>query len=644
MITCSNCGEQSRSTAKFCQYCGADLSPTNVLPSAAPDRGEPSRPKTGAISGLVQTVKHWVMGEKPLSPPQAASSSTATRPLPAKTLVTGTPETEAPATDRPAGPPKPTSPAVPQTISRLKPLQRGSILSHPQRPQQRYGVVEARELPRSIYYCAVILTCTACGAGQSGVPSNGLCPQCRTPLQPVLIHERRPHLNGRLADADIERLIRLSAGNPNILSHQAIIQYQESIYTVVAYPGRWDVLVRGQRKRSPDEALAGAVQIGRALAYLHDNGFAHTEGGGASIESLIVASGDGSLKLADLSACACLRSDDAQAVRARVNGDIAFLAWSLFYLVTGEELSRTSIESAPPTLRPFIERAMQGQYPSVQDMLTDFSLLPSIPTPPRSLKPSHGQATHPGRQHVHNEDAVVTFTFDKEQKGHSVPIGFYLVADGMGGHDAGDLASRTVNQIVTNWIIKTKVLPDLQKATRKLTTQDVPSELLIQAIRQANEALLHHGQAKGSDLGSTVTAALIIGDVVAIANVGDSRTYLLREGRLEQITQDHSLVARLVIAGVIEPGEVRIHPQRNQIYRCLGHKPIVEVDTFTRQMQAGDVLVLCSDGLWEMVLDARIQRIIAGTLSPQKACDALVEAANCAGGEDNIAVIVVEME
>ena len=644
MITCSNCGKQNRPGAKFCQHCGADLSPTRAVPSAAPDRGKPPQPTPGTIAGLVQTVKHWVTGAEPPSPPQTAPSPASTRPLPVETPETETPATEESAATRPVVPLQPTSPAAPQTISRLKPLQRGSMLSHPQDPRRRYGIVTARELPRSIYYCAVNLTCTACGALQPDISSNGLCQQCQTPLQPVLIHERRPRPNGHLADADIEQLIRLSTGHPNILSHRAIIQYQESVYTVVEYPGLWDVLVHDQWQRSPDEALAGAVQVGQVLAYLHDHGFAHAEVGGASIESLVVVGGERSLKLADLSTCARLQLDDAQALRARVNSDVASLAWLLFYLVTGKELSRTSIELAPPAMRPFVERAMQRQYASVQDMLTDFSLLPSAPTPARSLKPSHGQATHPGRQHTRNEDAVVTFTFDKEQKGHSVPIGFYLVADGMGGHDAGDLASRTVNQIVTNWIIKIKVLPDLQKATRKLTTEDVPGELLAQAIQQTNEALLQHGQARGSDLGSTVTAALIIGDVATIANVGDSRTYLLREGRLEQITQDHSLVAQLVSAGIIGPEEVRTHPQRNQIYRCLGHKPIVEVDTFARQMQAGDVLMLCSDGLWEMVPDTQIQRIITGALSPQKACDALVEAANRAGGEDNIAVIVVEIE
>jgi serine/threonine protein phosphatase PrpC len=641
MITCSNCGTQNRSEAKFCQHCGADLSPTHARPSVTPDKGDSPPPTTGAVSDLVKAVKHWVTGTEPPSP--SASATASTHPLPTGSRITEPSAARTTTQPLPDDPSQPTPPAGPQPHNRLKPLQRGGMLTHPQDSRRRYGIVTARELPRSIYYCAVDLTCTACGTSQSTVPSDGLCQQCQSPLQPVLIHERRPRSNGHLADAEIKDLIHLSAGHPNTLPHQAIMQYQESTYAVVEYPGRWDVLVDG-RRRSPEEALAGVIQVGQALAYLHDHGFAHAEASSASIENLIVTGGEGSLKLADLSACTRLQPDDAQAMQTRVNGDIAFLAWSLFYLVTGKELSRTSLKSAPPVLRPFIERAMQREYTSVQDMLTDLSLLPSIPTSARSLKPSHGQATHPGQQHTRNEDAVVTFTFDKEQKGRSVPIGFYLVADGMGGHDAGDLASRTVNQIVTNWIIKTKVLPDLQKATRRLTAEDMPSELLTQAIQQANEALLRHGQAKSSDMGSTVTTALIIGDVATIANVGDSRTYLLRERRLEQITQDHSLVARLVSAGIIEPEEVRTHPQRNQIYRSLGHKPTVEADTFTLQMQAGDVLVLCSDGLWEMVLDTQIQRIVAGASSPQKACDALVEAANRAGGEDNIAVIVVEME
>jgi len=643
-VTCPQCGEENRRAARFCKRCQADLSPTRDIAPAVPDQAAPPPPEAGLLSGLVRAVQRRVMGTESASPPRRASSLPTTRRLREAEEPTVSQPVASPQPAQPGASPQPASPTASQTVQRLTALQRGSILTHPQDLRRRYGIVVARELERSIYYDALDLTCPACRSPQPDVPADGLCRQCHVPLRPVLIHERRPRPNGRLSDADGQQLISVSAGHPNILPHLAILQYQDNVYTVVEHPGRWGVLVRRRQQRSPDEALAGAVQIGQALVYLYEQGFVHSEVGGVSIESLVLVGGEGSVKLADLSTCVRRQPDDAQALRAQINRDVAFLAQLLFYLSTGKELSRTGLDVAPPVLRPFVERAMQGQYAAVQDMLTDFSSLPCAPMPGRSLKPAHGQATHPGRKYTRNEDAVVTFTFDKEQDGRSVPIGFYLVADGMGGHDAGDVASRTVNRIVTDWVIKTTVLPDLRKTTRKLTTENVPGELLAQAIQQANEVLLHHGQAKGSDLGSTVTAALVIGDVATVANVGDSRTYLLRDGRLAQITQDHSLVARLVDAGVIKPAEVRTHPQRNQIYRCLGHKPTIAVDTFTVQLQRGDRLVLCSDGLWEMVLDPEMQRIVESARSSQQACDALVEAANRAGGEDNIAVIVVGME
>ncbi len=531
---------------------------------------------------------------------------------------------------------------------RLRPLPPGSILTDPLNAQQRYAITAARQLPRSIYYDALGLTCPACRKLHAALPPRGVCEQCQNALQPVLIHERRVRSNSPISPDDATALIRISHGHPNILPHQALIQFTESRYTVVEHPRRWGVLVRGRQRRSTDEAIAGAIQVGQALAYLQAHRFIYSEVGGASIESLIVVSGPDDIKLADLSACI---RDDLDPLSPHIKKEIAFLGWLLFYLAVGKEPSRTDLTEAPPSLRPFVERALRQEYATISDMLTDLSTLPSPPpAASRSLKPSHGQATHRGQRRPRNEDAVVTFTFDKEQDGHSVPIGFYLVADGMGGYEAGDVASRTVNQVVTDWIIKTRVLPDLRKATRKLTTGDMPADLLTQAIEQANEALINRRQATGKKLGSTVTAALIIGDVATIANVGDSRAYLLRAGRLEQITQDHSLVARLVDAGVINPEDVRQHPRRNEIYRSLGHKQRLEVDTFTRQLQAGDRLILCSDGLWEMVTDTEIQAIVeaertdSGAYSPQQVCDTLVKAANRAGGEDNISVIVVAME
>jgi len=157
---------------------------------------------------------------------------------------------------------------------------------------------------------------------------------------------------------------------------------------------------------------------------------------------------------------------------------------------------------------------------------------------------------------------------------------------------------------------------------------------------------LSYGEKKSSarGLGCTVTTVLVQNDHAYIANIGDSRTYLLRNGDLKALTKDHSLVARLVEAKQIEPEDVYSHPQRNLIYRSLGagHKS-VDPDVFHAVLQDGDTLLLCSDGLWEMVRHDDLLKILSEKSNPQKICDTLIDMANANGGEDNITAVVVQV-
>ena len=167
---------------------------------------------------------------------------------------------------------------------------------------------------------------------------------------------------------------------------------------------------------------------------------------------------------------------------------------------------------------------------------------------------------------------------------------------------------------------------------------------LNDAIKLANTAIVDYGDAhrEARGLGATVTAALIVEGQAFIANVGDSRTYLIREGAIERVTRDHSLVERLVEMEQITPDEVYDHPSRNLIYRSLGagHAD-VDVDIFIERLQPGDALLLCCDGLWEMVRDPQLQSIITESAGVEQACERLIATANENGGEDNITAVLV---
>jgi len=255
--------------------------------------------------------------------------------------------------------------------------------------------------------------------------------------------------------------------------------------------------------------------------------------------------------------------------------------------------------------------------------------------------------------------------------------GLFIVADGMGGYQAGEVASKLAVQKISE-ALKSFLVPVSEQPTVKLAplseqetiklnpaqieeqtakhrktlklpetplTKNVADQLKA-AIRQANKAILNYGEEQTSarGLGCTVTTALVQDDEAFIANIGDSRTYLYRDGALEPLTKDHSLVYRLVEAKQIEPDDIYSHPQRNLIYRSLGagHKS-VDPDVFHTSLRAGDSLLLCSDGLWEMVRNEDMLKVLKANSEAQKICDILIDLANANGGEDNITAVLVQI-
>ena len=224
--------------------------------------------------------------------------------------------------------------------------------------------------------------------------------------------------------------------------------------------------------------------------------------------------------------------------------------------------------------------------------------------------------TDTGLQRLRNEDAFVC----------EPPL--FAVADGMGGARAGEVAARLAATA-------------LEEAGRSV--EDVAG-LISEANRRIWERSL--ADPKTAGMGTTVTAALVDGaaGTVTIGHVGDSRAYVVRDGLLDQLTSDHSLVAELVEGGVLTPEEAERHPQRSAITRALGTEPTVEVDVFTFDTAPGDLFLLCSDGLSSMVADETVAAVIeAAERDPTSAAEALVAAANERGGQDNITVVLFEI-
>jgi len=253
-----------------------------------------------------------------------------------------------------------------------------------------------------------------------------------------------------------------------------------------------------------------------------------------------------------------------------------------------------------------------------------------------------GQASDTGKVREKDEDAIFCMTLTRICEGATVPVaGLFIVADGMGGTNAGEVASRLAVDAIAQRIAR-DIWPVL--ITGETPDESVLLRALAQAMQDAHSRILEQERLTGQTMGSTATFALVVNQQAYIANVGDSRTYLLRQGNLIRISRDHSLVAQLVEQGKIAPLEVYTHPERNVILRCLGigtdGPPLIETDTFVQPMQAGDRLILCCDGLWEMVRDPQIAEITT-QLPVQEACEALIATANSNGGDDNISVIVV---
>ena len=244
-----------------------------------------------------------------------------------------------------------------------------------------------------------------------------------------------------------------------------------------------------------------------------------------------------------------------------------------------------------------------------------------------------------GRQRDHNEDALFYFNSNFANSTNDISFGIFIVADGMGGHEFGEVASNVASKTLGDYVVQKLYSPLFNPNSISAPNEGI-QEIIENGIKHAQEAVMN----KAPGGGTTITAGLILGDQITIGHVGDSRMYFIYpDGRIEAKTNDHSLVQRLVDLGQISESEAKNHPNKNVLYRALGQSEPFRPDLMNLTIPKPGYILICSDGLWGCVDDEELFRLATGSENPSIACTKMVDAANKAGGPDNISVILIKI-
>jgi serine/threonine protein phosphatase PrpC len=589
-MKCPNCEYENRGDASFCQYCGAVLTTPNPGEPKVPL--EATRPLPSSSGGQAQDFT-------------AASD---TRPLAETAVVVG-------------------------------PLPEGALLRG-----GRYVILEVRNAETEPYLYLV----------EDTVPTN-LCPNCQSEATDLderfcsfcgadLDGAEVLHLRYQVQESTNEQAFAAEAQLLGMrLEHPSLI-FPREVFTEAPFGSPRHYLVGPEFPpalattfavpQKLNRVLTWGVSLAYALGHLHRH---HLTLQGAGLEHIAL---EGTAAYwTNLGVARVIPPDARSQATGYFVQDVRGLASALFYLATGSHQYDPQA-MMPEQVAHIFDRALASQqgFGDAGGLGTALEAALQEIRRPASVNLIVGRATDVGQERSLNEDSLLTVSVVPVYRSMSAPVGVFAVADGMGGHEAGDTASHAA----ISALAQESVAGVLRPAS---VGEPLPEagEWLTQATQAANRAVYDRRTEAGTDMGTTLVTALFVGDTATISNVGDSRAYLLNEEKIIQVTTDHSLVERLVATGQITPEEAINHPQKNVIYRVIGDRPRVENDVYEQRLAPGEALLMCSDGLSGMVPDDQIWHIWRTSTSPQEACDRLVEAANEAGGEDNITVVIVQI-
>jgi PPM family protein phosphatase len=457
----------------------------------------------------------------------------------------------------------------------------------------------------------------------------------------------------------ISRLIDLQLRHPRLIAPRELISQGDTRFVVSEGSTVGSVALcdpaAGALPLLPEEALRAGAGLADTLSYLHRNGVAHQR---VAPETILFASGRAYLERLD---DATLLEDNVSEAPRFVARDANMLATTLAQLARVSQTPAPNESLAIRTLREVAAHGAEEGYSSPEEVAaacgSALQAPPhSLPTPPPETVgvPLHleaGTATSVGLVRSENQDAVVSLVLDAHDDAArgDAPIGVFLVADGMGGEAHGELASRIAARILPSQLLSQLILPLFAKPAlafdKPITGENMLSiasvaDMLDRAVTSANQHVREMAHAFGQDTGSTLTVVVCAGPQAALAHLGDSRLYLLRDGILVRLTEDHTLLARLEAMDHPILEDPTFYVPRNFLYRSLGQEQAPpDLRPFT--LAPEDRFVICSDGLWDELDDEAIKSTLATADDPEVCARRLVEMANEAGGHDNSTAVVV---
>jgi protein phosphatase len=611
-MTCPVCGTHNPPEARFCRRCSASL-PREAGASETPAAGDLTTAPLADADAL---------GTRPFGAPLG------TRPLG---------ESEPIDIGAPPSPESEDTQPLPRPRFLFEALPIGALVGG--LPYEILGTVHV-DSAVNVYAAQdrhQRIRCRSCAFARNAF-GDEYCQQCGAPLAGVAPYRPRFIVKESIA-ADAVAVERRLADLR--LHHGGALLPVDTFSESIAGARRYYVVLpepspsSGTALTAPQElldVLQWGVMLAESLAFLHQRNIAH---GAADLSHISFES-----KMArwfDFTSARIVTPGVEG--RAFFKDDVASLAASLFVLLTGQMYSpRIALE--PPSLAETFADVFSGKLTSAAALAEGLRGALAEVRRPASYDLRAGRLTDVGQVRQLNEDSLLTLEAGQVHRSVSRPIGLYVVADGAGGHAAGDVASGIAIRTIARHAIDNLFPQQIDEAPR---TADVAG-WLRGAIHVANEAVHRQRAMARTDMGTVLVMAAILDGEAHIAHVGDSRAYLINDAGIKQITTDHSLVQRLIDTGQLTRQQARTDERRNMIYKMIGDRPKIEPDLNRVPLAPGDRLLLCSDGLCGYVEDEDLQRIVLTAPSPQDACQRLIDAANEAGGPDNITAILVQID